>query len=896
MKREKLPTPAYLRAVAVCMASVIALNGAGLAPVRDNSMLALARPALDPIPTYSLTWTMVANGLLDTTDELGTRTVFRNRIAMVLYGTYRQYSSGDYDYVPYTVTYTDDEDSLTTGECPDGTSETTHITVKVTDPQRYIGSPTFNLGPGISREQNQDGSWLMHGPDLAGNVGTYQYHHLYSEDIVSCFGNSHSENTFESLNHFASLVAPLQALPYVSDAAGKVFSKDAVYTVDDIYTVEAHLTIRVLAGRDLTVDRLEVTQALQDEANSMPLVEGRRTVVRAYIGIGQDPSPVPFVGGLLRGYSGLTLLGSVGPFNGPITAKADPDWHQINDTLNFELPSAWTLHPELRLEVEVNPNHSVAESDFTNNRRDATLPFHGCGSVRIAYLPIHYTAPLVVSPPYPSTNIGGGAEFLRKVYPVASYGLDYFPFPNQEFTLATNINLAGAPEALSQVLGELLLSGALGGHVYGWLPEHAYLNGGAAEEPGVVAFGNDTEPDYWRVIMAHEVGHNYGLAQADPALTTGGMHWFDVFERVIKPVPGSLGGTELRDMMAGGTEAELWISPQNYERLLEQICSGGSTARNAKTQAPTAVNGLLVTGIYSPTNPAASTLSPVFHLTSAPTSTLPVGTQACVNLKDIGGTLLSQYCFDPGFAAAAGAVAPGSPFGMVVPDPAGLHRVDLVRGNTVLDSRVASLNVPTVTLTFPNAAGLTLSNTQNVTWTGGDLDGDPLTYAVLYSNDNGATWVGIGAGITQTSYPVTFAGLAGTTIGSGRIRVLVSDGFNTAADSSDNAFTIANKPPSAVIISPPTGAAFTMGPKVVLQGAGLDLENGALDGSALSWSSSRDGALGSGPLREVDLSLGVHTLTLMVTDTGGLTRTATAQITVVAPIGPKQLFLPAVVR
>jgi hypothetical protein len=66
---------------------------------------------------------------------------------------------------------------------------------------------------------------------------------------------------------------------------------------------------------------------------------------------------VPFVTGKLSAYVGSTLLGSVLPFNKPkeITAPVAPDWQQINDTLNFELPYPWTLQPTLRLEVEVNP-------------------------------------------------------------------------------------------------------------------------------------------------------------------------------------------------------------------------------------------------------------------------------------------------------------------------------------------------------------------------------------------------------------------------------------------------------------------------------------------------------------------------------------------------------------
>ena len=85
-------------------------------------------------------------------------------------------------------------------------------------------------------------------------------------------------------------------------------------------------------------------------------------------------------------------------------------------------------------------------------------------------------------------------------------------------------------------------------------------NGGASLWPGVAAFGNDTEsPNRWRRTFAHEIGHNYGLDHID--MTTAGRHWFDVYERVIKPVPASVGGEDLLDFMVPEQlESEAWIS------------------------------------------------------------------------------------------------------------------------------------------------------------------------------------------------------------------------------------------------------------------------------------------------------------------------------------------------
>ena len=306
----------------------------------------------------------------------------------------------------------------------------------------------------------------------------------------------------------------------------------------------ADFTVRLLKARDLTVDRLEVTQGLQDGANSIPLVQGRRTVVRAFLGIGSNPGPVLGVTGSLEGYVGATKLGSRSPFNpnGKIDAPSDPDWKNINDTLNFELPPAWTSQPALRLVVKVNPGHSVVEEDYDNNERTVNVSPLACNGISVGYLPVHYAPPAGTAAD-PSANIQAGQQFMQKIYPVSDTGLTYAP--RGAMTLMQDINSTGADMELLESL-EALLAISSSPHpdrIFGWLPSLAYDDNGLGYRPGIAAFGNDTEaPDRWRRTFAHEVGHNYGLRHPNPDLTTAGDHWFDVYDRVIKPVPASVGG------------------------------------------------------------------------------------------------------------------------------------------------------------------------------------------------------------------------------------------------------------------------------------------------------------------------------------------------------------------
>jgi hypothetical protein len=193
-----------------------------------------------------------------------------------------------------------------------------------------------------------------------------------------------------------------------------------------------------------------------------------------------------------------------------------------------------------------------------------------------------------------------------------------------------------------------------------------------------------------------------------------------------------------------------------------------------------------------------------------------------------------------------------------------------------------SANAPSVTLSAPaSGSSLPASGPVTVSWAAADADGDALDATILTSADNGTTWRPLVAGLAGSSATIDASDLAGTHgAPSARLRVLVSDGVLTgSADSGPLA--VAGAAPQARIMSLRSGMVFASGQTVPLEGSVTDRDDRTVDPSSIAWSSSLDGALGTGFLAHAEpLSPGNHVITLTVTDSDGQSSSANVTITV----------------
>ena len=217
-------------------------------------------------------------------------------------------------------------------------------------------------------------------------------------------------------------------------------------------------------------------------------------------------------------------------------------------------------------------------------------------------------------------------------------------------------------------------------------------------------------------------------------------------------------------------------------------------------------------------------------------------------------------------------------FGFVIPYPEGTLKVRFSKDGELLGERSPSVYPPEINVVTPDSV-TTAQGTLDLSWAASDLDGDALAYSVLYSPDGGENWMTVALELDEARYSLDTSLLPGGT--QGKIKVVVSDGFNTVEEISPGYFTVPEKEPSAYIESPVDLGSYNLD-TVTLKGYGFDLEDGTLSESELTWISDIDGYLGSGSRIEgLGLSPGGHTITLSVVDSDGNRDETSVDITVV---------------
>jgi len=702
-----------------------------------------------------------------------------------------------------------------------------------------------------------------------------------------------------------------------------------------------------LVEPELELIGMEINQCIQNWENSVSLVEGKTTYVRAHIQTkGQEPLEVSV---RLRGYRGgvelprspLTALN----LGGVISAGPDVDGRRGNwdDSVNFRLPQSW-----LQGTVELRVEAVDCGLEYKEPAEPGGSPYDG--TVEVTFTPVDEPKVMFVGVPWidgqltthaPTTEqLSESAQRLRAIYPIDNLdwtvGSFLLPNPGEPDLSWTNLRLE---------LGRLLncaLYGDCDRIYYGVIVDAPHLGGLAKGIPGTVASGDMGAE---RNVHAHEIGHCLGRHHAaneahfgtvtirgetfkrGPCGSIASMsapefpyiHQIHGFDRAtIGPMD------EGQERLIWGLDTHtvqvvdpcenfelmsycqpLWISDFTYDGLRIAINNRWSeeTTRQSALESYEAQNYLLVRGKVDFQHDTVEFLP--FTVVFAPTflPTMPLGDYV-LELSDSGGNIVTTVSFRPNEYVASSWLedpAVGSFIIPVLADPT-ITQATVYHNGVLLSSQPASSNPPTVQVLYPNGGENLGGEKVTLEWTGSDPDGDDLTFIVLYSSDAGNSWQTLTVDWPSTDYQVDRGLLEGTD--NGLIRIVASDAFNTAADESDGVFSVADNVPDVTIIKPEENALFTGGQLVFFEADARDREDGRLLAENLLWTSNVDGTLGSGRILDLatgELTEGHHTVTVIATDSEGQTDSASVGIWVfrelpanmppVADAGPDQSFM-----
>ena len=193
-----------------------------------------------------------------------------------------------------------------------------------------------------------------------------------------------------------------------------------------------------------------------------------------------------------------------------------------------------------------------------------------------------------------------------------------------------------------------------------------------------------------------------------------------------------------------------------------------------------------------------------------------------------------------------------------------------------------SVGTHTITASVTDSGGLPASDVITVTVNGGPAvsitapaDGTSVNDGTAIAFTGTASDTEDGDLTANLSWTSSLDGALGTggsvnatlSVGSHTITASVTDSGGLPA--SDAITVTVNGGPSVSITAPADGTAVTVGTAINFTGTAVDGEDGDLT-ATISWTSSIDGALGTGGSVNATLSLGTHTITATVTDSGGL--------------------------
>ncbi len=700
---------------------------------------------------------------------------------------------------------------------------------------------------------------------------------------------------------------------------------------------------------DFGVVGLEAVQVIQDMNHSVRLVEGKRTVVRAYArevtnttgNAGWRPA------GELRGWlNGVELPGS------PLRADTAPTLlstldlapHRSSTANNhlFELPAPWVRAGTLRLQFNINPGGGVYESGgnpYGNNFTspvDITVvrvdrPAFVFAALKTTDAPNYWPwensadfnkiiARATSLLPIPSIDVRFTTEQVSDVEAIGDCGLfchDPFDFSQDEDwdealeELACYDNFDHPP------------AGSTRGYFIGGIhPKAATKWGGLGYTPGnhLLAVmdatdNNSTFNTTWGGrTLAHEFGHNLGRRHVNqlrdnmscggsaPARPDGGYPYNSC---TFGPTNVSLVATPVGFDMVGyapvlpNQAGDLlsyaparWPSIWTYNAMLNALAPAPGFAAAA---APPAGPYLLVRGILKLTTRTAR-LKPCYSLPDGAIS--PEKIQASLDAArqqehayklrqlDAAGTVLEEVPLI--IRESEDGDGTSSLINQFLVKQPGATQVQVSRGDAVLATLNASASEPVVA--GINATYDPQGPSLGIAILASDADGDLLSHTVQFSPDDGASWRNLRINSKLANFVVDARRLPGGA--TCRVRVITTDGWHSAVAISEP-FAVERRAPEVLAGGVKDGQRIPFGATLEVTALAVDPEDGSLPAEGSTWNLTGPTPLSTatGSFNTRALAPGSYTATASSTDSDG-NRSATTVSFQILPLAVNEASVP----
>lgn len=558
-------------------------------------------------------------------------------------------------------------------------------------------------------------------------------------------------------------------------------------------------------------DSLEVTDMIPIQViEDVDLILGKRTLVRTVLDFNQGSDNITRTATL----EALYLDGIPQTF----TNHSNPTT-LIEGSNNFLDVFFIPQQEGQSLEIISQISSTVPSFQTTNISRQVNVT--ETREFNVTFVPVQTFGLHWGSPINFQSTVKNSTIFLNKTYPVSDTGLkvtsilpmiDYFSFFGGIHTLLS------LPILASEVQIAAYLSGEYHERSVGVVKEGFFSTVvGAQGYIGYAIWSNGSGltaviiEDRTMSVTAHELGHTYELCDEsdgknwdinnndgtscpngdldgngsldDVCLHPGGCPTYS-----LSPLTNKSDSTTLYDFMGsagrGSDEVGIaWVANDSFPSLLDSFSHESPVFTEKR---------LLISGTFNKTDGTAK-FNPFYELGSGlAINTSEISGGMIIELKNSTDDVLFSMDFDLSFILFGNGTIEinESPFVFVIPFPGNVTTINLIENSSIKDQVNVTLNTPNITIVSPNG-GEHFSNEEiNITWNASDEDGDNLTFAVLFSPDNGTTFFTLISDLNETSLVINSSVFPDSKLA--MIKVLVTDGVNTENDTSDNVFEIDN--------------------------------------------------------------------------------------------------------